>query len=221
MLKSNFGFLLLFILVAILVFTLWFINQTEDSDITTSVIQVKPTIKQKTILYEEVSPSISFEDADKELLPAPNFILQATTGTKALITINTEPCQWFHTGETLIGHYTLHSIDRTLVIIFDGKGAYYEITLNDAPMEEEVFEDDENTVDQDTPNTKEMIDIGDGQYISYGNKDVSSNRGEETFDQDSQAVDTSDQTIIYGDEDVSQQTDIYPNVEDEEMAKDR
>lgn len=203
------------------VFILWVIDKTEGSDITTSVIQVKPTIKQKTILHKEVSPSISFSDRDKEALPTPSFILQATIGKKALITINAKPCQWFHTGDTLIGNYTLHNIDSTLVSIFDGKGAYYEISLNDAPMEEEVFEDDENTADQDTPNTKEMIDLGDGQYISYGNKDVSHNRGEETFDQDSQAVDTSDQTIIYGDKDVSQQTDIYPNVENEEIPKDR
>jgi len=200
-----------FILVAVIISTLWFIDQTEDSDITTSVVHVEPTIKQKIILHEEVSPSISFEKSDKEALPAPRFILQATKGNRALITINANPCQWFHTEDTLIGNYTLHSIDRTLVTIFDGKGAYYEISLNDVPMEKEVFEDDKNTADQGTPNTKGMIDLGDGQYISYGNKDVSGDTGEETFHQASQVVDTSDQTITYGTKDVDQ--DIRPEDE--------
>ena len=187
MLKINLRLLLFFILVAVLVFMLWFIDQTKDLNITTSVIQVKPTIKQKTILHEEVFPSISSENSSKKALPTPSFILQATKGNRALITINAKPCRWFQTKDKLIGHYTLHNIDNTLVTIFDGKGAYYEISLNDAPMEEES-ENDKNTE-------------------------------EEELDQDLQEVDTSDQTIIYADEDVSQQTNAYPEIENKQMSE--
>jgi hypothetical protein len=190
---------------------LWLNKVSDDPIVRTTVIPTKLLNNQQRIPdKKEVSPSTSSENSDKEALPTPRFILQATIGTKALITINREPCQWFHTGDTLIDNYTLYNIDSTLVTIFDGRGAYYEISLNDAPMEEE-FEANENTVAQDTPNTKGMIDLGDGQYISYGNKDVSGDTGEETFHQASQVVDTSDQTITYGTKDVDQ--DIRPEDE--------
>ena len=172
-------------------------------------MQPKPNIRKVTVIDQNASLTLSYND-NLEDHSIPIFILQATKGNRALITINAKPCQWFHTEDTLIGNYTLHNIDSTLVTIFDGKGAYYEISLNDAPMEEE-FEANENTVAQDTPNTKGMIDLGDGQYISYGNKDVSGDTGEETFHQASQVVDTSDQTITYGTKDVDQ--DIRPEDE--------
>ena len=204
---NRYWFIVLFIILFLGVL-LWSYKIPSSLTTKTAVTQSKLLNDQQPIPDRgEISPNISFKKSGKEALHAPSFILQATTSTKALITINSKPCQWFYIGDTLIRHYTLHSIDSTLVTIFDGKGAYYEITLNDAPMEEEVFEDDENTVAQDTPNTKGMINLGDGQYIFYGDRDVSGDTEEETFDQASQVVDTSDQTIIYGDEDVSQQVE--------------
>ena len=171
---------------------------TKSSDDTT------PLIKK-----EELSPSILFEKSDNETVPAPRFILQATEGSRALITINSEPYQWFHTGDKIIGHYTLHSIDRTLVTIFDGKGAYYEITLDDAPLEE-ISKDNETgkiqkASNQTRVNRGEPIVPEDGQRTSYDDGNISDNTGAQTFDQATQTVDTFAQTIIYGDKDISQQ----------------
>jgi len=203
--------LLLFITsVIVLSMSLWPIKgQNILEKITIPIQEDKQSLLTDTI--QEMPLSNFFTATYDKNLKAPSFVLMATKGNRALITINAKPCQWFHTGDTLIGHYTLYNIDNTLVTIFDGKGAYYEISLNDAPMEEEVFEDDENIVAQGIPNTKGMTDLEDGQYISYGDRDVSSDTGETTFDQASPAVDTSDQTITYGTKDVSQ--DISPEDE--------
>ena len=156
--------------------------------------------------------TINEEQVSEEDIEVPEFELMSTltlnSERKALISIDKVEPKWFHVGDSIIYNYLLHDINNSFVTLFDGKDTYYEIHLSDNQVEDDypIENSDINTVEIDI---EKMIPLGDGQYISYGDKDVSGDTGDiEEMASSVAEVDTSGQTIVYGDEDVSKQVDI-------------
>lgn len=93
----------------------------------------------RTSLRDEKTAPYSSPDKDTSKepdIPIPAFVFMATSTndqkvTKALIAVNKASLRWFYIGDTVIGNYTVHDIDASCVTIFDGKGAYYEISLDE------------------------------------------------------------------------------------------
>ncbi len=212
--------ILLFVTSSIVIgLYLWLIKDHNISDKTTALIEESRVRKQVTVVDEEISPHNSIEKS----LILPRFKLMSTDTQnipQALLAVNQKALQWFQTGDSIIDNYVVHNINDSYVTLFDGKGTYYEIYLFEPHSEDESSdESDASNIETDLNtrgiDTNNMIPLGDGQYISYGDKDVSG----DTDEMDEMAfgveeVDTSGQTIIYRDEDVSQQVDLDDKIYD-------
>lgn len=209
--RRRYIWLSLLIVFSIFVVSLWLVHRYG--------VQNNPVIIAKTPKKQSIKTiTINEEQTLEEDISVPKFALKAvvkdTKNTQALMSINKEESKWFQRGDNIIDNYILHDIKHSFVTLFDCKGAYYEIYLSDNPAEDDfpIENNDNNTVETDI---EHMIPLGDGQYISYGDKDVSDDIGKiEEMAYGVEEVDTSGQTIVYGDEDVSNQVGIEDKIQD-------
>lgn len=98
--------------------------------------------REKEVLDADIAVTVTVDKietiVESEL---PKFILKSVlfydNNSRALIKVNEQEPQWFDVGNEVVGDYVIRSISDSIVTIFDGHGAYYEISLADASPEEE------------------------------------------------------------------------------------
>lgn len=113
--------------------SLWLMQEHKISDDTISAMEVvqEKSPNSKPTIIEDTNNDIIFEDKDS--LKLPKFVLTATVmnaqNSEALMAVNKKEPQWFRIGDNVIDSYSIHGINNSLVTLFDGSGAYYEISL--------------------------------------------------------------------------------------------
>ena len=120
------NYVLMAVIVILFLITVSSLYLTREKEVLDADIAVTVTVdKIETIVESEL----------------PKFILKSVlfydNNSRALIKVNEQEPQWFDVGNEVVGDYVIRSISDSIVTIFDGHGAYYEISLADASPEEE------------------------------------------------------------------------------------
>ncbi len=184
----------------------------QEDEVSDNPISIIETVHEKSLSEQTVTIDKEMHTDSPKM---PKFVLKAiwmdVQKSQALMSVNKEESQWFQVGDKVIDNYFIHDINRSFITLIQNSSAYYEISLSDSQPQYDSSNvgnasNTESALEMMGIDVEDMISLGDGQYISYGDEDMSNITGEnEDQNHTKQEINEydSEQSIIYGDEDMS------------------